>query len=325
MLNHSVHAQEDLKLLLQAVSPSHIPLSAKAMGDVCQLLKTAVKFELPDNGIVTDRVKSLEILEPHELRLPFPIVALEYCCPKPAMTPDMIAAKKRIALCFDYEANVNSYVAQQAAKLLPAIASVGGLIVVPCYYSEVMGRWCVLTSACILLKSNVPGVKTLRLEVGGKAIASRLNVTSFPCLPELVVEMIRRYGSREAARSATIDIWDEMMAVITMITALSCSNVEIESHAAPAPLNKKRIRNGREPFCDYKKITVITSWRQSRRNGDNTAIPGRRVRTHLRRGHVRRLSDGRRIWVENCVVNADRGRAESRYRVKPANNLRLAA
>lgn len=313
MFNHSVHAQEDLNLLLQACAPDHIPLSRKAMADVCQLLDCAVKFELPDNGIVTDRVKSLELLDPHELRLPFPIVALEYSCPDPAMTSDMIAAKKRIALCFDYESNASSFVARQAAKLLPAIADVGGLIVVPCYYSEAWRRWCVLPWACMLLRDNVPGVKTLHLEVGGKAISCRVNVTSFPCLPELIREMIRQHGSREAGRCATIDTWDEVLAVITLINALSCSNVGLEDHAPPASLNMKRIRKGKKPFCGYKTITVISPAQQNKR-GNIKASTGRTIRTHLRRGHVRQLSE-RRIWVEGCVVNADKGKPENSYRV----------
>jgi hypothetical protein len=61
LLNHSVHAQEDLTLILEKTDPNDRPLSKMAMRDVCQLLESAVKFELPDNGIVTDRFKSLEI------------------------------------------------------------------------------------------------------------------------------------------------------------------------------------------------------------------------------------------------------------------------
>lgn len=43
-----------------------------------KLLDKAVKIELPDNAFLVDPEKAVMLREPDFLRLPFPLVALEY-------------------------------------------------------------------------------------------------------------------------------------------------------------------------------------------------------------------------------------------------------
>lgn len=97
--------------------------------------------------------------------------------------------------------------------------------------------------------------------------------------------------------------WKEPAAVLlSMLNALSCANVRTElSHP------KKRCSKPKSalPFDSYHILTVSSSLMDSRRGAGEHEH--RSPREHLRRGHIRRLGDGRRIWVNATVVAAGRG------------------
>ncbi len=89
--------------------------------------------------------------------------------------------------------------------------------------------------------------------------------------------------------------------LLSMLNALACSNVHIE-RSEPKKSGKK-IRPAL-PFDAYHVLTIEVPGR----SGDGVATGSHRSpREHLRRGHIRRLCDGRRIWVNATVVSAGRG------------------
>lgn len=90
---------------------------------------------------------------------------------------------------------------------------------------------------------------------------------------------------------------------IAAMEVLACSNVTYIDNPAPKFINEKRKKKGKVPFFTYKTlhITANASGEKEKPIGTGThASP----RVHLRRGHIRRLGDGRRIWVQACVVGA---------------------
>lgn len=91
--------------------------------------------------------------------------------------------------------------------------------------------------------------------------------------------------------------------ILGFITALQCSNVVEADQVAEPKLNKSRVKKGKQPFFNYKVLTIDT---QKNRSGkaDSVSAGGRShssPRAHLRRGHIRRLED-KNIWVNPCVV-----------------------
>lgn len=100
-------------------------------------------------------------------------------------------------------------------------------------------------------------------------------------------------------------------AVLFLILALQCCNVQLETIPAPVALNKKRLAHGKLPFVEYKILTV--AGRQTAFTGEGThASP----RQHIRRGHIRRISDNRTVWVNQCLVgNPNKGFIVKDYRV----------
>jgi hypothetical protein len=104
--------------------------------------------------------------------------------------------------------------------------------------------------------------------------------------------------------------------VLGFLNALSCSNVGIER--SPARKSAKKAKDAL-PFDTYHVLTIDVPGRAGERGAPTG--PHRAPREHLRRGHIRRLADGRRIWVNATVVSAGRGAGV----VKKDYALRIAA
>ena len=91
--------------------------------------------------------------------------------------------------------------------------------------------------------------------------------------------------------------------VVSFLNAISCANVHIKRSE---PKRTGRKVKSALPFDTYHILTVDVG-----RRGDylSSAVSGthRSPREHLRRGHIRRLADGRRVWVNATVVGAGKG------------------
>lgn len=90
--------------------------------------------------------------------------------------------------------------------------------------------------------------------------------------------------------------------VFHLLNALACSNVQVERSE---PKNSKKKVKSALPFDTYHILTVDAPCE----NKPGYGIGGthRAPREHLRRGHIRRLQDGRRIWVNAAIIGAGRG------------------
>lgn len=87
-----------------------------------------------------------------------------------------------------------------------------------------------------------------------------------------------------------------------MCEALSCSNVDSEViEKIDAKANEKRIRKGKLPLYETRRLVInVPLSSTSDKTGSSSDRSG--PREHLRRGHIRRLQDERKIWVQSCVV-----------------------
>lgn len=104
---------------------------------------------------------------------------------------------------------------------------------------------------------------------------------------------------RLVAEAAIEDMTAEVLAVIELLAALSCSNVHAEDVDPPQALNKARTRRGKAPFFTYKILTIEAN----RPKGQGVSGVADRLspRVHLRRGHIRHL-ERRNVWVNAAVV-----------------------
>jgi len=101
--------------------------------------------------------------------------------------------------------------------------------------------------------------------------------------------------------------------VMALIQALQCCNIETDIITPAEALNKKRVATGKLPFVEYKVLVLGDERSASTPQGGHHASP----RQHLRRGHIRRISDNRTVWVNQCLVgNPNKGFIAKDYRVK---------
>lgn len=78
--------------------------------------------------------------------------------------------------------------------------------------------------------------------------------------------------------------------------------------------NQRKVAAGKRPIYDWRTVVIDGKAIQCRHNGNGTrASP----RMHDRRGHTRRLPDGRIVWVRPCKVgDPSRGTVFHDYQVK---------
>ena len=119
------------------------------------------------------------------------------------------------------------------------------------------------------------------------------------------------HRQREAVGKAVSIAW-------SVFAVMACSNVRAQEHKPADALNKKRLTAGKQPLVSYKTLEIVTPSErgESACSGGTHASP----RVHLRRGHIRRLGDGRTVWVQACVVGSKHGMVIKDYRVRPAHS-----
>ncbi len=115
-------------------------------------------------------------------------------------------------------------------------------------------------------------------------------------------------------RVPSLDYATELWSLFCFLNILQCSNAHIEE-SKPRKAGKKT--KGAIPFDTYHVLTIDIGKRDEGVSGASGGSH-RSPREHLRRGHIRRLADGRRIWVNATVVAAGKGAGvvKKDYRVR---------
>ena len=106
-------------------------------------------------------------------------------------------------------------------------------------------------------------------------------------------------------------LWNATGIVLNLIGALSCTNVSAPVTHTPAKSNPKAAY----PFHSYRELMLGN--RLASVGGGQGGGSSRSPREHLRRGHIRKLSNGKRTWVNATVVNAGvGGGVDKTYRMR---------
>jgi hypothetical protein len=137
----------------------------------------------------------------------------------------------------------------------------------------------------------------------------------FVLLPEVFDFVIREKGGDVdvALSHVMYDSSDEVTMTIQACAVLNCANIATIDVAPSRASNAKRAATRKSPFFSYKVLQLDLDKRAIKSTGKGThAGP----RTHLRRGHIRRL-ENRITWVRAALINAnsDRGAIVKDYDV----------
>ncbi len=96
-----------------------------------------------------------------------------------------------------------------------------------------------------------------------------------------------------------------VMAAYELAVLLQCQNISIVHVEKPKKINEKRRRKGKRPLPSGYVICVTRDvTRREYDQVENDPEHSRnKPRTHFRRGHIRRLQSGARVWVSPAMVN----------------------
>ena len=140
---------------------------------------------------------------------------------------------------------------------------------------------------------------------------------------ETAYEKLEDFESRVQLHRADIRrvLEDQLIAVaadvFNIFAVMACSNVRTRDHQPDAALNKKRAKAGKVPLVSYKTLEIVvpnTRYEGGGPGGGTHASP----RVHLRRGHIRKIADGKTVWVQACVVGSKHGMVLKDYKLRSA-------
>jgi len=315
-LNYCAHAIEQLKSDAKAMQ-TKVPASAQVMLNLIELLQSSVKFILPNCCNLIDpqdlRQSHLDLL-----KLPYPLIALE--APWELEGDDQIEeiptspSTKRIALCWEAQSNILEPIT--GLKSILNTFPQGGVFVVPIYWSQDFQRWNIAMGGSFIPYDNEIGdfmndpnlnhasrVAAQALTQSGRASPRHkaFRAEPFALLPEIFEKCVNSLGKEQAYSRIILDAHDEASMLVQTCAVLNCSNITTADIEAPKFLNKKRREKGKQPFFSYKVLQLCEekSQQASGMGGGTHVSP----RTHLRRGHLRRL-ENKTVWVKPAMVNA---------------------
>jgi len=307
---------------------------------VAQYLDDAMKFILPDNGQLLSGQPAYDPRFFDLLKLPYPMCALEFAADEMLYNQGsgLAFSARRIALCFD-PAQLPADQLARLDRLMLGRSFLGFLpehaLALMAVY-EVGGMW-VCAGGCVVIDLDEGTPHTISKDADGKPLLGALAESAKPYigmnektipygLPAQYVLFLQRMlisnlAEEEATRSLYIDTIDEVRVCYDFLAAVNCDNVGTLTVAAPRMLNAKRMKKGKVPFYDYKVLDLAPKAEGGTGEGAGShASP----RTHLRRGHVRRLGEkfgNKVLWINATMVNPQRvGEKESApvktYRVR---------
>lgn len=310
-----------IEQLLSYDFPAH-PFAHAATRYLVEKLMRAEVFVLPDHGELLDRSKVRPEVPGTMFRPPFPVVALEYTSTAPRRVDEFytsVRSSKRIALAWDWEDGELPAIFGPLNPYGPGVA-----IASICWLDDAQ-MW--MPMAGIIHVSH--DVQWLPMDTASSAFAQAMMANgqipkkvaasqTFECnIIPLMLESLSMARERLGTMAATIDtvhadLADEVSAYTDMCYALACRNVTYTTQAEPTLLNKQRARKGKPPLRGFHVLQIGGDDMEGG-TGHGSARTG--PRSHLRRGHIRRLSPDRITWVNPAMVRGRGGFVDKIYSV----------
>lgn len=296
------------------------PGTRQGMDYLIGKLKQAEVFVLPDNGMLLDRSKPRPEIPGIALKPPFEVVALEYSAL--AGVPffgeyNAEPASRRIALAWEWNDDLPPYL----AAIAPPVDE-PGVVIASITYFDRQNLWFPISGAAFVPLENgpVPANHVDRhfvqemiasRRITKKSAESGMSMGFIPLLPEVIMTPAHERGIDKVLNDISADMMDEACAYVDLCHVLLCKNVRAERQSIPAALNRAR-RKGKPPLKDFHILTI-----DGQEHGGSSGDGGIRSgpRSHLRRGHIRRLSADRVTWVNATLVNGQGGFVDKAYRV----------
>lgn len=257
--------------------------------EVQDLAKRAQKFMLPTGGRLFDDLEYKALDEKQDLRLPFPLIALEYQVPPQKNAQDEVIGLDQFGkpvLCGETSV-------QSSKRIVFAEESQDFIkITLACWYDKA-GNWAFMPPVGIPRKDYLD--RSIKID-GRVGIAVVPSDETYPMS----------------------DYLDEVGALLCFINALQCSNVATEK-TSPRKATKAK-KQAALPFDSYKYLVVDIPGSPGGGSSESTESK-RALREHLRRGFINTYHTRNgpiKKWINATVVNAGIGAKVSKdYVIRP--------
>ena len=180
---------------------------------------------------------------------------------------------------------------------------------------------------CEFIPSLMRGARMLMVGDVGELTAGRQAdgelgfFAKVQCSPMRLLAAKQDEPDPDMMREAACNLGDPVCTVLAM---LATDGVEVETIPAPERLNKQRVAKGKHPIPSWRRvhskpyITALLARASGTRRGPGGGHHASPI-MHVRRGHLRRLDNGRQVWIRDCIVNAADGSpvVRSHYAMKP--------
>jgi hypothetical protein len=336
-LNYSAHVIDELNAWVGTIDEGAYPVDARAIRQIIGYLTIAVKFVLPNGGQLLDLDNMKEQPLDDMIRLPYPCVALEAPWVKEEEGPRVIGglvqsrATKRIALCWNYRWDRSVVIENEYFVARDR----DGVCVLSFYWAPDVGRWSIPFGGMFLPYENAirkidPSslhgyanmARSAAIEAGQVTESHNgLTAVPFAVLPNCFARTAAALQNTDRVwATISLDTSDEIHTLLEVCSVLNCSNVVSMEQAASVASNKKRVGNGKQPFFSYHVLQLTSD--PVRPHAPHAGGTHESPRTHLRRGHRRRLPSGRYIFVRAAVVGlgSNKGVVHKDYAVAPASS-----
>lgn len=268
-LNYCRQIRKQLSAAPASIGASHVI-------DLCACTE---KFILPPGGVLFDDPEYRGITSIRELKLPYPFIALEIPSAHRVVKTHVLG-NVDVSKSVLFASERDDCIAVRVVSFDPSA-----------------DRWDVVGSGELIAKSLTG--------------TGPNGVLSFDDVVEAFRTPFKPTRGPGEVRSLAFDFYLHFYRVLfSFLNAVACTNVQIER--SPCRGGNKKTKSAL-PFDDYRVLVLNASVVGGGAGGIDGGGAGgrfggvrRRVRQHLRRGHIRRL-DGGAIWVNACVVAADGG------------------
>lgn len=270
--NYAAHAIDSLREIVRTCPPDW-RITLADIERLRNLIWRSEKFLLPENGglLATDEYREHYF---DLVRLPFPVVALEIPVTSSHVHQgDRISKSLLIAWTREAQCPWPSCCAGEDAINFTEMV----------YWNQ---EW--------RLRPGVCGFDPCAIDFrGGKSVAWE----GADVFPEFYADCSREDVEEELAGMFS----SGFNALVEFCMTVNCENVAQGQIPPSAALNQKRVSNGKTPFFSYRYPRIPTPHPDTPSLGGTHASP----RLHLRRGHLRRLSSERVVWVRHALVGSE--------------------
>ena len=259
-------------------------------------LETAVHFSIPHGGkILDDDLKGLDGL--NSIRLPFPTITISFDTEYSDGTISPL-----LAVFMEIEdPRVDD---PECPELVGA-----------CFFQEPSSNMWTLSPFQTNLRNNLNGVSMGVNEYGHAVVNADTSVELFfPTMLEAI------QAEDESDVKCALEFFKNVVSLcgypmLSLCEALVCSNVTFRpKNPVSQRIKEKRKRLGRSPIHEINELVISARGKVLRDYGSGNTT-GRTVCQHLRRGHIRVIQSGRKVWVNSCVVGAGESLKKNIYRV----------